>query len=77
MLILSRKKQESFVISDNIEITVLEVQGDKVRIGITAPKDIPVLRKEIIETTELNKEASAKSSEQDLDVLKQYLNAQK
>jgi carbon storage regulator len=47
MLVLSRKKNESIVICDNITITVLEVRGDKVRIGIEAPKNIPVNRQEI------------------------------
>lgn len=47
MLVLSRKKNESIVINNNITIVVVEVRGDKVRLGIEAPKDIPVHRKEI------------------------------
>ena len=47
MLVLSRKKNESIVINDNITIVVVEVRGDKVRLGIDAPKDVPVHRKEI------------------------------
>lgn len=47
MLVLSRKKNESIVISDDIRIVVVDVQGDKVRLGIEAPKDTPVHRKEI------------------------------
>ena len=47
MLVLSRKKNESIVINDNITIVVVEVRGDKVRLGIEAPKEIPVHRKEI------------------------------
>ena len=47
MLVLSRKKNESIVINDNITIVVVEVRGDNVRIGIEAPKDIPVHRKEV------------------------------
>lgn len=47
MLVLSRKKNESIVVNDNITIVVVEVRGDKVRLGIDAPKDVPVHRKEI------------------------------
>ncbi len=47
MLVLSRKKDESIVISDNIVITVIEIRGDKVRLGIQAPKTIPVHRSEV------------------------------
>ena len=50
MLVLSRKKGESIVINNDIRITVVEVRGDKVRIGIDAPKDIPVHRQEVYET---------------------------
>ncbi len=47
MLVLSRKKNESVVINDNITIVIVEIRGDKVRLGIEAPKDVPVHRKEI------------------------------
>lgn len=47
MLVLSRKKNESIVINDNIKIVVVEIRGDKVRLGIEAPKDIPVHRREV------------------------------
>lgn len=47
MLVLSRKKNESIIINENITIFVVEVRGDKVRLGIDAPKDVPVHRKEI------------------------------
>lgn len=47
MLVLSRKRDESIVIADLVEITVVEIRGDKVRLGIQAPKDIPVHRKEV------------------------------
>lgn len=49
MLVLSRKKNESIVLNDNIEIVVIEIRGDKVRLGINAPSDIPVHRKEVYE----------------------------
>ncbi len=47
MLALSRKKNEAIVINNNIEVTILEVKGDQVKIGITAPKEVPVYRKEV------------------------------
>ena len=47
MLALSRKKNEALIINNNIEVTILEVKGDQVKIGITAPKEVPVYRKEV------------------------------
>lgn len=47
MLVLSRKKNESIVIDENIVITVVEVRGDKVRLGIQAPKEVPIHRSEV------------------------------
>lgn len=47
MLVLSRKKDESIVINDDIEVRIVEIRGDKVRLGIEAPKDIPVHRGEV------------------------------
>jgi carbon storage regulator len=47
MLVLSRQKNESIMIGDTVEITVVDVRGDKVRLGINAPKEIPVHRKEV------------------------------
>ena len=49
MLVLSRKRDERIVIGDNIVITVVEVRGDKVRLGIDAPAEVPVHRQEVIE----------------------------
>ncbi|MDX1945161.1 MAG: carbon storage regulator CsrA [Pirellulaceae bacterium] len=49
MLVLSRKRDERIVIGDNIVITVVEVRGDKVRLGIEAPKEVPVHRQEVLE----------------------------
>ena len=49
MLVLSRKKSETIIIGDDIIITVVDVRGDKVRLGIEAPKDVPVHRREIYE----------------------------
>jgi len=47
MLVLTRKTNQSIMIGDDVEISVLAVAGDKVRIGITAPRDVPVFRKEV------------------------------
>ncbi len=49
MLVLSRKKNESIIINDNITVTVVEIRGDKVRLGIDAPKDVTVHRREVYE----------------------------
>lgn len=47
MLALTRRKGESLVVNNNIEVTVLEIRGDQVKIGISAPKDVPIYRKEV------------------------------
>lgn len=56
MLVLSRKKNEIITIGDNVEIVVVEIRGDKVRLGIAAPKEVPVHRKEIYEAIKRNEE---------------------
>jgi carbon storage regulator len=59
MLVLTRRAGESIIIGDNIEISVIEVQGDRAKIGITAPKNISVLRKELVdEVKSINAEAA-------------------
>ncbi len=59
MLVLTRKKDQSIVVNDNIEITILDIQGDQVRIGINAPKSVSIHRKEVyIEIQEENKKAA-------------------
>lgn len=71
MLALSRKQGESIVIGNNIEITVLEAKGDQVKIGISAPKSVPVYRKEIYaQIQEENREAVANL---DIESLKKLL----
>lgn len=58
MLALSRKKNEALIISNNVEITVLEIKGEQVKLGITAPRDVPVYRKEVYtQIQEANEEA--------------------
>jgi len=49
MLVLSRKKNESIIIDDRIKITVIEIRGDKIRLGIEAPRDVPIHRSEVYE----------------------------
>ena len=49
MLVLSRKKNESIVINNDITVTVVEIRGDKVRLGVVAPKEVPVHRQEVYE----------------------------
>lgn len=49
MLVLSRKKNESIVINDDITVVVVEIRGDKVRLGVEAPKEVPVHRREVYE----------------------------
>jgi len=72
MLALSRKKNEAIIINNNVEITILEVKGDQVKIGISAPKEVPVYRKEVyIQIEEANKESvSAESMEALKNLLK-------
>lgn len=58
MLALSRKKNEALVIDNKIEITILEIKGDQVKIGISAPKNVPIYRKEVyLQIQEANKES--------------------
>ena len=59
MLALSRKKDEAIIINDDIEITVIEIKGDQVKLGISAPREVPVYRKEIyLQIQEANKAAT-------------------
>jgi carbon storage regulator len=60
MLVLSRKTNESIVISDDVEITLIEIRGDKARIGITAPKSVSVHRREVYDA--IKSEGSTKMS---------------
>jgi len=58
MLVLSRKKNESIVINDDITIVVVEIRGDKVRLGVEAPKEVPVHRQEVYDAIRRNQQAS-------------------
>lgn len=59
MLILSRKIGESLVINGNIEVKIVDISGDKIKIGVEAPKEVSVFRSELCRTVEENKQASA------------------
>ncbi len=59
MLVLSRKKNESIIINDNITVTVIEIRGDKVRLGIEAPKDVTVHRREVYEAIQRENQQAA------------------
>ena len=64
MLVLSRQRDESIMIGDDVEIIIVDVRGDKVRLGITAPKSIPVHRREIYDAIQREK-AQKKESQQE------------
>ena len=70
-LALSRKKGEALVINNNIEITVLEIRGDQIKIGISAPKDVPIYRKEVY--LQIQQENEAAISADGLDALNNLL----
>ncbi len=71
MLALSRKKNEAIVIDNDIEITILDIKGDQVKLGIMAPKSVPVYRKEVyLQIQEANKAASTVEG---IDALKNFL----
>ena len=60
MLTLSRKKNESLIVNNNIEVTILDIKGDQVKIGISAPKEIHIYRKEIyMQIQDANKNATS------------------
>lgn len=70
MLALSRKKDEAIVINNDIEVTIIEVKGDQVKLGITAPKSVPVYRKEVyLQIQEANR-AAANETAQAMEALK-------
>ena len=61
MLILSRKKDESIIIGDNIEISIVDIKGDHVKLGIKAPKDVKVYRQEVYNAILKENEAAVNS----------------
>lgn len=74
MLALSRKKKEAIIINNNIEVTILEVKGDQVKIGIAAPKEIPVYRKEVyLQIQQATREAADAQDMDNMEALKNLL----
>ena len=71
MLALSRKKGESIVVNNDIEISILDIRGEQVKVGIRAPKEVPVYRKEVY--LQIQKENEAAVSVEDVSVLKNIL----
>jgi carbon storage regulator len=65
MLVLSRQRDQSIIISDNIVVTVVDVRGDKVKLGIDAPQDIPVHRREVYEAILRENQQAAKLRPED------------
>lgn len=63
MLVLSRQRDESIMIGDNIVLTVVDIRGDKVRLGIDAPKEIPVHRQEVYDAIQKEKELASESDQ--------------
>ncbi len=67
MLALSRKANESIIIGNDIEVTILEIKGEQVKIGINAPKSVPVYREEVYaQIKEANKEAASDTAQESL-----------
>lgn len=66
MLVLSRQRDETIMIGDDIEITIVDIRGDKVRIGISAPTEVPVHRKEVYDAIKKENRAAANIKPEDL-----------
>ncbi|MCH2123714.1 MAG: carbon storage regulator CsrA [Pirellulaceae bacterium] len=64
MLVLSRKKNESIVINNDITIVVVEIRGDKVRLGVEAPKEIPVHRREVYDAIKKNEQDGQETADE-------------
>jgi len=69
LLVVTRKTEESIIINDNIEVTVLEVARDRVKLGISAPKDIKIIRNELRHAQETNVDSSQALSKEAIDAL--------
>ena len=71
MLIISRKKNEGIIINEDTEVTVIDIQGDRVRIGIEAPAEVKIVRKELLETEDTNRAAAQIKAKPDAKRLKE------
>ncbi|MBO5378267.1 MAG: carbon storage regulator CsrA [Ruminiclostridium sp.] len=72
MLVVTRKIEESIIIADNIEIVVLEVGKDRVKLGVTAPKDIKIIRNELRKAQDANLDSSKAVSKAAIDAMLQF-----
>lgn len=73
MLILTRKRGESFLINDDIELVISDISGDQVKIGIKAPASYKILRKELVQTIETNRLAAKPPSATEMHTLVEHL----
>lgn len=71
MLALTRKKGESIIVNNDIEISILDIRGEQVKVGIKAPKEVPVYRKEVYQ--QIQKENEAAVNLEDVNILKNIL----
>jgi len=62
MLVLSRQRDETIMIGDDVEVTVVDIRGDKVRLGVEAPKEVPVHRREVYDAIQRNARAGAEAT---------------
>ena len=70
MLVLSRQRDESIIIGDNIVVTIVDVRGDKVRLGIDAPTEIPVHRQEVYDAIQRDNKRASAMKPQDVEPLR-------
>ncbi|RJP18288.1 MAG: carbon storage regulator [Candidatus Omnitrophota bacterium] len=73
MLVLSRKRDESIIIGDEVTITIVDIKGEQVKIGVTAPKSVSIHRKEVYEAIQQENVAAAKTKVQNLSGLVKVL----
>lgn len=77
MLVLKRKAGESIIVSDNIEIKIIEVEEGRIKIGIDAPKEVSIIRKEVLEETKSENKTAAQSRNIDKTALTKMLKNKK
>ncbi len=73
MLVLSRKINQSIVIGDNIEIMLVDIRGDQIKLGINAPKNVKIFRKEVYEEVKNQNVEASKSSIEELNILSSFV----
>ncbi len=73
MLVLSRKINQSIVIGDNIEIMLVDIRGDQIKLGINAPRDVKIFRKEVYEEIESQNLEASKTNPEQLNILSRFV----